>query len=184
MRRRSCVLLNRLAFCGLLIAIGVSSVACKRSESLKAGQTDESSGELQSTVAMNDPNAARQLVAGFHDIEQNSWRWTKGRFAVALRPPEGAAQKGAVLTFKFAVPDPVINKLNAVSLSARVAGVPLSPETYTKSGEFVYSREVEGRLLVGESVNVEFSLDKSIPEGTFDGRELGVIAASVGLEPR
>jgi len=82
------------------------------------------------------------------------------------------------------VPDPIIARLKTVSLSATVGGAKLAPETYTQSGEFTYTREVPATVLGGEAVKVDFALDKSLPPGEVDQRELGVVVSSVGLEPK
>ena len=128
--------------------------------------------------------SASQLVSGFYDIEQNSWRWTARQFSVLLRPPRNAVQKGGVLKLKFSVPGPVLAKLKALSLSASLGGLDLSPETYTQAGEFTYSRDVSGAVLAGDAVKVDFSLDKALPPDAVDQRELGVIVSNVGLEPK
>ncbi|MBK9168192.1 MAG: hypothetical protein IPM24_12100 [Bryobacterales bacterium] len=161
-----------------------AGIGCKRREGISVAHTDEDSATLASMVHMADPRAKTQLLSGFHDVEHNAWRWTAKSFSVALRPPAGAREKGARLQFKFAVPDPVIERLNAVSLTATAGGRGLSPETYTQSGEFTYTRDVPAEVLSGEAVNVEFTLDKAIPAGVFDGRELGVIASSIALDTK
>ncbi|MGH9660366.1 MAG: hypothetical protein ACRD96_17585, partial [Bryobacteraceae bacterium] len=96
----------------------------------------------------------------------------------------GSAEKGALLTLKFSLPDPVIEKLKTVSLQATIAGSALPPESYTQSGEFTFTREIAPKLLAGEAVHVEFALDKSLPPTGGDQRELGVIVSSVGLEAK
>ena len=131
-----------------------------------------------------DPRADQQLVSGFHAIEQNSWRWTEERFSVILRPPPDAAQSGAMLTLKFSIPDVVSQKLGAMALEASVGGTPLGKESYTMPGEFTYSREVPANLLAGESVRVDFALDKSLPPGESDQRNLGIIVTAVGFESK
>ncbi len=131
-----------------------------------------------------DPRTASQLVKGFHTVEQNSWRWTAGDFAVALKPPAGAAQKGATLTLKFVVAEAVLAKLKTMTLSASVNGVQLAPETYTKSGEYTYARDVPATALQQPSVTVEFKLDKFLPASPADQRDLGVIMTLVGFEAK
>lgn len=165
-------------------ALILSGAACKRHDRVRLEQTDEQAPQLASIVHVADPRNASQLVTGFYDIEQNSWRWTAGKFSVLLRPPRGAAQKGAVLQLKFSVPDAVLSKLKTVSLAATVGGSPLTPESYTQSGEFTYSREVPANVLAGESVKVDFSLDKALPPTGGDQRELGVVVSTVGLSPK
>ncbi len=162
-------------------ALLLPGVACKRHDRVRLEQTDEQAAPLASIVHVADPRNASQLLTGFYDIEQNSWRWTAGRFSVLLRPPRGAAQKGAVLELKFSIPDTILSKLKTVSLSAAVNGSSLAPQSYNQSGEFTYSREVAPNLLGGESVKVDFSLDKALPPTGTDQRELGLVVSTVGL---
>jgi hypothetical protein len=172
--RRSAV---ALAVCLLL-------TGCKRAKKIRVEQTEEDSAVLASVIHMSDPKVAPQLLKGFYNIESNAWRWTAGSFAVALRPPRNAALKGATLHFRFTLPEAVLSKLKTVALSASVNGAALSPETYTQPGEFDYSREIDPKLLQGDAVNVEFTMDKFIPAGMIETRELGVIATSAGLEAK
>jgi hypothetical protein len=131
-----------------------------------------------------DPRAAPQLLNGFHDVEQNAWRWTMGKFAVTLRPPANASQKGARLILRCAVPATIIQRLTAVSLAANVEGVSLPEETYSRVGEYVYSHDVPAKVLAMNAVKVEFSLDKCLPPGGTDQRELGIIVSMVGFEAK
>jgi hypothetical protein len=159
--------------------------ACKRRQQrAQIQQTEEEPPQMATLVHMADARSSAQLVSGFYDIEQNAWRWTAGKFSVVLRTPRGAAQKGAVLRLQFALPAVVIGRLKAVSLSAAVGGVKLASETYTQTGEFVFTRDVPANTLGGESTRVDFALDKFLPTGMVESRELGVIASSVGLESK
>lgn len=153
---------------------------CKRR---KRKVAEEPTG-LATMVHAADAKAQIQLVRGFHGVEENAWRWTAGSFAVTLRPPAGAAQKGATLQFKFVAPDVIINKLRPVTLSATVNGQKLAPETYSKAGEYTYSRDVPASALAQDVVNVEFALDKFLPASEADTRDLGVIMTMVGFEAK
>jgi hypothetical protein len=119
-----------------------------------------------------------------HGIEANSWRWTARQFAIALRPPVGAVQKGGVLTLRVTVPPVVIEKEKSVTLSASIGGTPLAPEPYAKAGEYVYKRDVPANLLTGDVVRVDFELDKAMPPSGGDARELGIILLSAALESK
>ncbi len=162
-------------------ALVVSLSACKNSGRVGV-DTDEEAPRLATMIAMSDPKAATQLISGFYPAETPAWRWTAGHFVVMLRPPLGAGQSGAVLKFRFTLPDSVLNKVKTTSLSASVNGSPLSPETYTKSGEYTYTRDVPASALAGDSAKVEFALTKYLAAGAVETRELGVIASSVGFE--
>ena len=144
-------------------------------------QTIEEAPRLASTVRMNDPAVVHQLVSGFHDVEGRAWRWTARAFAVDLRPPDRAAQVGAVLEFHFSIPKTSMDKLGSMTLKAAIGGTALPSETYTNPGDYTYRRDVSPTLLAGDSVRVDFDLDKAVPPGDVDKRELGVVAASVAL---
>ncbi|MSV30163.1 MAG: hypothetical protein EXQ52_15675 [Bryobacterales bacterium] len=146
--------------------------------------TDESGGVMASMIHTADPAVARQLIAGWHPVEHNAWRWTAGTFSVALRPPPGGSEKGAVLTLKFSIPEPVFAQLKGITLSADIQGSKLPPEKYNEAGGHSYEREVDAKLLNGESVTVNFSLDKFLPPGAADRRELGLVVSAVGFESK
>lgn len=167
----------------LIASLALAPLACNRHKRVTV-QTEEEGPTLATIVHVADPQAAAQLLNGFYGVEQNSWRWTAGKFSVVLRPPRTAAAKGATLQLKFTVPEVVIAKLKALSLSASVNGTPLRPESYTLPGEFTYSRDVPAGLLAGESAKVDFSLDKTMPPTAGDQRELGVVVTTVGLDPK
>ena len=173
-------LLVPLALAGLLIA---APIGCKRKRNRAASEAPSGPATVVQTA---DPRMAPQLVRGFHGVEQNAWRWTTGNFAVTLAPPATAAQKGAVLMFKFAVPDVVVSQLKSVQVSASVNGVALPPETYLTAGDQTFSREVPASAFQNRTglATVEFRLDKTLPPSARDRRELGVVASMIGFEAR
>ena len=182
-QRASAPLLNRRAAAFLLI-IALGTAACRRKETVKVEQTDEEGPRMASLVHTGDPKSETQLVNGFYGIEQNAWRWVAPRFSVVLRPPAGAAQRGATLNVEVAIPDPVIAQLKTISLSANIGGTALSPESYTQPGSYTYTRDVAPALLAGEAVRIDFQTDKSLPPGTTDKRELAIVVRSVGLDAK
>ena len=154
--------------------------ACTRL-SFRAGQTIEEAPHLASLVRMGDPETESQLAAGFYGVESGAWRWTMKKFSVWLRPPNRSPQNGAMIELHFTLPGANLAKMGAVTLSASVGGAALPPEKYTAAGENTYRREVPAAALSGQMVQVDFALDKVVPPGDTDQRELGVIASSVGL---
>jgi hypothetical protein len=175
----------RNAFGLLLVAALLWMPAgCGRGKKADASAAAERGPRVATTVHMGDPKSAGQLVTGFHDIEGNSWRWTQRKFAVEVGTPPGAAQNGATLEFEFTVPQPVIDQLKTVAVTASVDGNALPPETYSQPGIYSYKRDVPAALCTKDSVRVSFELDKAIPPGAADARELGVVASSVGLKAK
>jgi hypothetical protein len=164
----------------LLMAVLLLAGGCRKRPAQVDTIEDENLPAL-SVVPMAHPRAAPQLLAGFHAVEQGSWRWTMGRFAVALKPPPGAEKTGARLEMHLAVPEIVLSHVQSVTLTAAVEGTALAPETYTKAGEYTYSRPVPASALRISPAKVTFALDKYLKSGAIEARELGVIVSSVGL---
>jgi len=169
-----------MAAASLLLAIGLAG--CRRKSEGTAETTSGEAPKIASTVHTADAKLEGQLVNGFYGIEQNSWRWTAQRFSVVLKPPSGAAERGATLNLQLAVPDAILDKLKSVTLTATVGSTSLPPETYSKSGSYAYTRDVPANALTGDTVRVDFQLDKALPPGGGDQRELGVIVNSIGLD--
>jgi hypothetical protein len=160
----------------------LAAPGCKRKQPVKVEVIEEEAPKLATMLHVADPKAAIQLVKGFYELEQNTWRWTAGRFAVALRPPRGASDRGAVLQLRLVVADAVIDRLKSMTLKSRAGKQEFAPETYTKAGQYVYSRDVPASLLGGEVVTFEFQVDKALPPGAVEQRELALIVTTVGLE--
>jgi hypothetical protein len=169
----------------ILLVAGFGLAGCRRKGAANAEQqTDEQAPQMASVVHTGDPKSETQLVNGFYGIEQNAWRWTAPRFSVVLRPPAGAAEKGATLNVELTVPDPILARVKTISLSASIGNTPLPPETYTQPGQYTYTRDVAPGLLGSEAVRIDFQTDKSVPPIPPDQRELAVIVASVGLDSK
>ena len=171
-----------LAVC--LIVLVLLAAGCASPKAIPAQQSAEARARLASTVYAGDPNSSPQLIGGFYGIEEYSWRWTAQRFAVVLRPPEGATGEAANLVVRLGIPEVVIQKLHRISLTAMVDGAALPPETYTQPGDYTYTREVPANRLTSEEVRVDFQLDRVMPPSGQDIRELGIVVTSIGLEPR
>ena len=173
----------RLSCSLVLMALMLAPIGCKKKK-VRVGATDEESPKMQSVLNMGDPKVESQLVTGFHGIEAGAWRWTEKQFTVALRTPFGASQKGAKLTVKLTVPPVTIEKLKSISLSATAGGNALPPETYTTPGDYLYVRDIPASVFSGDTVRVDFQLDKAMPPSGADRRELGIIVLNIGLESK
>ncbi len=167
----------------LLTALLLSPSGCTRKpEKPQAEATGEKAAALATMVSAADPRLSAQLLKGFYGIEQNAWRWTKGNFSVRLSAPAGASQKGARLILKCTVPPVVIQRLTAVKLAANIEGFQVPEETYSQPGNYVYSRDIPAKVFDKDAVTVNFALDKCMPPGNGDARELGLVVSMVGFE--
>jgi hypothetical protein len=167
-----------------ILALAVAATACKAQHNRVTVQNEEETApQLASIVRMSDPKATAQLLSGFYALENNSWRWTSGKFSVLLRTPPGAASQGGVVTFAFSLPDIAVQKLKTVAITASVNGTRLDSAEYAKAGANTFTAAVPPTLLTGDSVKVDFTLDKTIPQDV-DKRVLGVVATSVGISSK
>jgi hypothetical protein len=166
------------------LALAVLLVCGCRNKDRVHVETDEGPPRMVAMITMSDEKASPQLLEGFYGLEDKSWRWTAGHFGVLLSTPPGAAQDGAVLKIQLSIPKPLIDRVKTTTLTAELGGTKLSPESFTQSGSFVFTRDVPAKLLGEESVRVDFSLDRFLPAGAVDGRELGLVVTSIGFEPQ
>jgi hypothetical protein len=169
-----------VALCAIALT---SSSGCRKKNKPRTDLiVSEEPAGLVTMLHMADPRGAVQLLRGFHEVEESQWRWTAGEFAVTLKVPKGAAQRGANLILKFAVAEPSIKKFGSVTISGKLDTTDLAPEKYTAPGLTTYTREIPANALTGDSVNVTFKVGNFIPASDSDQRELGVIASLIGLE--
>jgi hypothetical protein len=167
----------------LLVSVLTLFSACKLPERVPVEPTQEKV-VLDSIVHMSDPRTAVQLVSGFHEIEQNSWRWTMSKFAVVLKPPAGSEKQGARLVAKISVPEPVIQRVKQTRLTASAGRTVLGSQVYSSAGEFTFVVDVPASALGEDTVTFDFSLDRFLIPGAVDTRELGLVVSSIGLELR
>jgi hypothetical protein len=161
--------------------LALMGVACSGKHSPVTVQNEEESAPATlAVVRMNDAKAAPQLLTGFYALENNSWRWTAGKFSILLRTPLAAAQRGGTLTFSLSIPDVLIQRLKTVTLTGSINGMALKTVTYDKAGPNVFTADISPALLAADTVTIEFALDKTIPPDV-DKRALGIVATSIGL---
>ena len=138
---------------------------------------------LASAIQIANRSTDAQLIRGFYPAEKNPWRWTAGKFTVALKPPAGAREKGASLVLDFVIPDVAFDKLKGVTVYAASGGAALAPESFATPGKHTYRAAVPAAALVKDPAEVDFSLDRVLGAKEY-GRELGLIVTSVGLESK
>jgi hypothetical protein len=135
-----------------------------------------------SKIEIVDIRTANQLLSGFYQPENGKWCWTAREFSIALKPPDGGEQRGATLEMEIYVPDVQIGLLGPMTLSANAGSYTLAPETFSKSGTHIYSRNIPGDVLATSLLPVRFSFDKARSPLSGDGRELGAIVSKIELQ--
>jgi len=113
---------------------------------------------------------------GWHPPEEGGWRWTAREFAVRL---ESARYSGAsAIELSLYIPEILIERFGAVTLSAIANGSDLATERFTAPGAFTYRRRLPQSTAEGD-VRVDFFLDRALPADSSDRRERGLIVASI-----
>ncbi len=168
----------------LLLLAALLTSACRIHKHGPHAQAAEDDGQLVSVINMNDPRASVQLTRGFHGLENNAWRWTMKNFTATLRTPANASKSGATLQLKLTIPDVMFNRVGPMTLDARVNGLDLGPETYSHTGDYIYTRDVPPAALSADAVAIDFHVDKGLPPTEQETRELAVIVTTVGLLPK
>jgi hypothetical protein len=179
MRRLTAIAALTVVGLGLL---GAGGCRTRNNQKQRTDLVSEEPAGLVTMIHTADPRAAVQLLRGFHEVEESAWRWAAGEWAVTLRVPKGAAQKGANLIMKFAVADVSIQKFGSLTISGKLDTLDLTPEKYTAAGPATYTRAIPASALSGESVTVVFKSDKFIAASDADQRDLSVIVQLIGLE--
>jgi len=131
---------------------------------------------MASSVSTGDARVAKQLD-GFYEME-NGWRWSKRQFSITL----GSEQVNDRLSVQLYIPDSVIQKLGAITLSAKAGEHALAPETYRKPGQYTFARDLEATWIHPGANRIDFSLDKFLAPTTADNRELGIVVLSAALQ--
>lgn len=162
----------------LVAALAACLVGCKRRE---GAATIEGQAPLQSAIRASNLRTEGQFSRGFHQLESGAWRWTMRTFSVTLKPPSGAAAKGATLKLEMTLPEALMTKTGAITLSAQAGDQKLADKTFDKQGAASYEADVPAAVLVGDSLRIDFTLDKFLAAGAADQRELGVIVSAASL---
>lgn len=131
---------------------------------------------------MADLTTANQLLFGFYPLESGKWRWTTRQFAAVLKPPDGSEQRGATLDLHLYFSDAQIETLGPMTLSVTTDGYALDPQTFSKAGAYIYSREIPKDALVTSLLPLYFLFDKATPPLPGDGRELAAIVTKIELQ--
>ncbi len=135
---------------------------------------------IETRITMDDRRFDRRLT-GFYAPEGN-FRWTGRNFSVRLNVA-GQDAAGSELIMSVYVPDVLIQKLGPITLAANCGSHALAPEKWSRPGNYTYRRALRPDWTPSGLVQVDFALDKALPPGVSDRRELGIIVREVSVQP-
>jgi len=131
-----------------------------------------------SYINPGDLRAKPQLLSGWHEIEDGSWRWMSREAEAMLGVPSGAAP--AFELHLFFPPDHMRKAGGPVVVTVLLNGAPLAEETYTDPGGYTQSKAVPVGLLA-PPVKVTVRLSRAAPPTATDQRELGAVVSGLGF---
>jgi hypothetical protein len=136
---------------------------------------------LASTVTVTSDKAG-QLVSGFYEVEDNAWRWTHRRFEILFPAPMDAARAGGTADLDVALPATMFARFGAQTITCSLDGVAASPVTLSAAGRthvrFAFPPFTQ------EVARLACQVEKVIPPGGGDPRELGIIVHRASLQAR
>jgi hypothetical protein len=121
-------------------------------------------------------------LTGFYPPEPGGFRWTKREFSARFNLSIPYAT-GSELQMRLYVPEDTIRKLGSLTLRATFGGHPLAPQTWSRPGLYVFTRELNDAWITKGENEIAFSVDKAMPAPASDKRELGLIVREISVEP-
>jgi tRNA (mo5U34)-methyltransferase len=114
------------------------------------------------------PRYSVKLLEGWYPLEQSCFRWTERCFSIQINRPH--LIKFSTLLFNFRLPTP-----GPVTLSAAVNGMSMPPATFATEGDQSYNIKLPRDAVKASTIRVDFAVDKCLPAGAFDERELALL---------
>jgi 2-polyprenyl-3-methyl-5-hydroxy-6-metoxy-1,4-benzoquinol methylase len=118
-----------------------------------------------------------ELISGWYGLEPGGWRWTQKRFSIAFPNPARGAEGRIELAFWLH--DMILDALGAVTVRGSVGACGLPPQTFRIPGLYTYQARIPAEALKEDRVTVDFEVDKALPPGATDLRELALAVVSV-----
>ncbi len=168
---------RRPALGALLIAcLGLSllTAACKPSAPVKVAPA-----ATLSYVETGDLRARPQLLSGWYGIENGSWRWMARQAEATLVVPNKPE-----LAFElrlFFPPEHMQKAGGPITVAVLFDGQPFAEETYPSPGGYTLKKTVPPGLFQASSVKLTIRLDRAVPAGAADHRELGAVVNGFGF---
>jgi len=134
-----------------------------------------------SHLNLGDIRSKAQLGAGWYGVEDGGWRWMSQQAEAVLRAPAPAAAAPVFEMQLFFPPDFMARAGGPVTVSVLLDGRPFARETYLQPGGYRLAQAVSRDRFTAPTVRVAIQLNRAIPPGAADRRELGAVVSRLGF---
>ncbi|HUI56950.1 MAG TPA: hypothetical protein VLY04_18370 [Bryobacteraceae bacterium] len=134
-----------------------------------------------SFLNLGDLRSRPQLRSGWYGIEDGAWRWMAKEAEAVLRVPAGPPPMFEMQL--FFPPDFMQRAGGPVTVSVLLDGRPFAQETYPQPGGYHLLKPIRPNLLAAPATLVTIRLNRAIPPGDADRRELGAVVQGLGFVP-
>ncbi len=168
----------------LTVSLFLGLSACSGAPGAGPGPATPSEGPRPeprySYIRTNDLRAAPQLLSGWYQVEEGSWRWMARRSEAVLAAPKRSPSKFEV---ELALPNGHLALTGPVKLTVLFNHQWFAEQTYAAEGPGALGRTVPPGLLVSGPLLVTLEVNKARPPGVGgDQRELGAIVLGLGFK--
>jgi hypothetical protein len=132
-----------------------------------------------SSFSVGDLRARPQLLSGWYGVEEGSWRWMAREAEVALAPP---ADGPLVFEMQLYLPPGHMARAGgSVTVSILAGGQLLGAHPYTEPGSYSLVEPLPRELVSHPLTKLTIRLNRAVPPGKGDRRELGLVVQRLGL---
>ena len=112
-------------------------------------------------------------LGGWHEIEQDQWRWTAKRFSIEVTLPE--TEHAAEFALRFTVPEAVLANQDGVRVACHFDRTFLGAIRCDKPEPIEFRGVFPPSAAPGSVLRLDFTVDSSYESASDDVRDLGVI---------
>jgi tRNA (mo5U34)-methyltransferase len=118
------------------------------------------------------PDLQVRAVAGWHEVEQDAWRWTMKRFSLEVVLPKD--QPAREFALKFTVPEVVISSSPTVRVKCSIGGDSAGAITCDSPGTIEFRGVFPESALRKPEIALDFAVESSFTSPG-DEREVGIL---------
>ena len=133
---------------------------------------DERAFVLLESERVPKPAAKLELLAGWHELEQNAWRWTEDRFSARV---PASVENAQTLVLEVYLPESGFKGQSRYVLHVSVNGRSIGNEAFSSPGLKTVRFRLDKLADTKETALVECRLDPAQPAAPGDPRKLGVV---------